>query len=293
MPGYAEAVSHGAATIVNAIAIGKGGALGVDLWTLARVRLTSEPYAVTGRILSEPNESPELIEKAVQAVLRHFDVEMRMGAEVETDSNIPIARGLKSSSTAANAIILATAAALGRSITDLEAVNLGVDAAIEARTTITGAFDDASASFFGDVVITDNAQRKILQKFTVSDDVEVLFFVPPSKAYTYSSDVARMKAIAPQVRIALKEALGGDYWVALTLNGFLYSAALGYDPRPAVDALQVGAIASGLSGKGPATTAIVPSSRVGDVLKVWGELKGEVVRARVNHEKAKVTRQET
>ena len=292
MPGYGEAVSHGAATVVNAIAIGSGSALGVDLWTLARVRLTSEPHIVTGRILSEPEESTELIEKAVRAVLRHFEVEMRMGAEVETDSNIPIARGLKSSSTAANAIVLATAAALGKSVPDLEAVSLGVDAAIEAKTTITGAFDDASASFFGDVVVTDNTRRRILQRFTVRDDVEILFFVPPAKAYTYSSDVARMKTIAPQIRIALKEALGGDYWIALTLNGFLYSAALGYDPRPAVDALQAGAIASGLSGKGPAITAIVPTSRVKDVLKVWGTLKGEVVKARVNHEKAKVTRQE-
>jgi len=285
-------VSHGAATIVNAIAIGSGGALGVGLWTVARVRLTSDPHVVTGEIISEPEEGTDLIEKSVLSVLRHFDVEMRFGAEVETDSNIPIARGLKSSSTAANALVLATAAALGKSVSDSEAVNLGVDAAIAAKTTITGAFDDASASYFGDVVLTDNVERKILQRFAVNEDVEILFFVPPKKAYTYSSDVARMKTIAPQVRVALKEAVSGNYWVALTLNGFLYSAALGYDPRPAVDALQAGAIASGLSGKGPATTAVVPDPRVRDVLRVWSTLEGEIIQTRVNHEKAKVTRQE-
>ena len=256
------------------------------------MRLTSDPHIVIGQILSEPDEGTDLIEKSVLSVLRHFDVEMRFGAQVETDSNIPIARGLKSSSTAANALVLATAAALGKLIPDLEAVNLGVDAAIAAKTTITGAFDDASASYFGDVVLTDNGERKILRRFKVDEDVEILFFVPPKKAYTYSSDVARMKTIAPQVRVALKEALEGNYWVALTLNGFLYSAALGYDPRPAVDALQAGAIAAGLSGKGPATTAIVPSSRVKEVLRIWDKLEGETIRARVNHEKAKVTRQE-
>ena len=35
MTGKAEAVSHGAATIVNAIATGMGAAVGVDLWTKA------------------------------------------------------------------------------------------------------------------------------------------------------------------------------------------------------------------------------------------------------------------
>ncbi len=292
MGGFGEAISHGAATVVNAIATGCGGALGVNLWTVARVRLTSDPHVIVGRVLSEPSERTDLIEKSVLAVLRHFDVETRFGAEVETDSNIPIARGLKSSSAAANALVLATMAALGKSISDYEAVNLGVDAAVAAKTTITGAFDDASASYFGGVVVTNNAERRILQRFAVNEDVEILFFVPPRKVYTYSSDVARMKTIAPQVRVALKEALNGNYWVALTLNGLLYSAALGYDPRPAVDALEAGAIASGLSGKGPATTAVVPTSKVNDVLRAWAALEGEVIKARVNHEKAMVTRQE-
>ncbi|MEM2094498.1 MAG: shikimate kinase [Candidatus Bathyarchaeia archaeon] len=292
MAGYGEAISHGAATIVNAIATGLGGALGVDLWTIARVRLTSKPYVIKGRILSEPSESTSLIEKSVLNVLRYFGAETRFGADVETDSNIPIARGLKSSSTAANAIVLATAAALGRPLSDDEAINLGVDAAIAARTTVTGAFDDASASFLGGVVMTDNAERKILQRFTVKEDVEVLFFIPNQKAYTYFSDVARMKTIAPQIRVAFREALSGNYWVALTLNGLLYSAALGYDPRPAIDALQAGAIASGLSGKGPAITAVVPSSRVNEVRHAWAALEGKVIQARVNHEKARVTIQE-
>ena len=41
MLGNAEATAHGAATIVNAIALGKGVAFGVDLWTKAEVRITN------------------------------------------------------------------------------------------------------------------------------------------------------------------------------------------------------------------------------------------------------------
>lgn len=292
MGGFGEAISHGAATVINAIAMGSGGALGVNLWTLARVTLTQEPSIVRGRVLSEPSENTNLIQEAVCVVLRHFRVQNRYGAEVETDSNIPIARGLKSSSTAANALVLATTAALGKSLSDLKAISLGVDAAISAKTTLTGAFDDASASYYGGLVITDNMQRKILRRFRTEEDVTVLFYVPSKKAYTYSSDVARMRVIAPQVRVAFEEALAGNYWTALTLNGLLYSAALGYDPKPAIDALLAGALASGLSGKGPATTAIIPRSRVDDVMEMWATFDGEVIKAGINHEKAKVTKSE-
>lgn len=98
MTGKAVAISHGAATIVNAIALGKGAAFGVDLWTKAEVELTEEPHVIRGEITSDPAESTALIERAVSRVFRHFRVEKRFGAKVKTWSNIPIARGLKSSS---------------------------------------------------------------------------------------------------------------------------------------------------------------------------------------------------
>ena len=290
--GFSEAVSHGAATIINAISIGRGAAFGVDLWTRARVRLTDDKGNVEGRILSEPSEDISLIREAVLTVFRRFRVDGKLGAYAETESNIPIARGLKSSSVAANALVLATAAALEKKLGDNAVLNLAVDSAIRAKTTITGAFDDACASFFGNVVVTDNSERKILKRFDVEEDLEVLFHIPPQKSYTYTSDVKRMKLIAPQVEVAFKEALAGNYWTALTLNGILYSAALGYDAKPAVEALEAGALASGLSGKGPATVAVARSDKVRGIMDAWRPFGGDVIRARVNKEKARVTRQE-
>ncbi|OYT49613.1 shikimate kinase, partial [Candidatus Bathyarchaeota archaeon ex4484_231] len=159
-----KAVAHGAVTIINAISCGFGAALGVELKTEAFVKLTSEPGHVEGRILSHPEESTILIEKTVNRVLKHFRLEDEYGAYVETKSDIPIARGLKSSSAAANAVTVAVIAALGEKVDDLTVVNLGVDAALDAGVTITGAFDDACASYFGDIVITDNYNRKILKQ---------------------------------------------------------------------------------------------------------------------------------
>ncbi|MFQ6094645.1 MAG: shikimate kinase [Candidatus Bathyarchaeia archaeon] len=280
-----RAVAHGAVTVINAISCGLGAALGVDLKTEAIVRLTNKPGMIEGRILSDPEESTVLIERVVHRVLRHFNLEEEYGAYVETVSDIPIARGLKSSSVAANAIALATLSALGEDVDDLTAVNLGVDAALDAEVTITGAFDDACASYFGGLVVTDNYHRKILQRFEV-EDYAVLIYAPAGKAYTSRSNIQGMRRIAREVKAIHKLALSGDYWPAMTINGVLYSAVLGFDPSIALEALSAGAIAAALSGTGPAVAAVVSKDHIEDVRDAWQKYGCEIIETKVNREKA-------
>jgi len=281
-----EALAHGAATIVNAIPIGKGAAFGIDLWTRARVELTDESGVVRGEIRSDPGESTLLIERCVLRVLRHFGEE-RYGARVVTDSNIPIARGLKSNSVAANAVVLAMTSALGRKLSDIQALNLGVDAALEAKTTITGSFDDASASYFGNVVVTDNLRRRILRTFTV-EDLDVLLLVPEAKSYTSKSDVGAMRLVAEQVEVAHREARRGNFWAAMTLNGLVLSACLGYSTEPIVESLRRGALAAGLSGKGPAMAVVAERALHGELLSALRAYDGEVIVSQTNRERARV-----
>ena len=288
MTAHAEAISHGAATIINAIATGKGAAVGVDLWTKASVTLTDEKGQVVVTIQSDSSENPALAQKTVQRVLKHFGLDNQFGAKVETTSNIPVARGLKSSSVAANAIALATTAALERSLDDVMVVKLGVDGALDAEVTITGAFDDACASYFGGIIITDNMERRIIKRIEPAEPLKVLFFVPAKKTYTASSDVKRMKAMASAVKVAYNEALNGNYWAALIINGLIFSAALGYDPSIAVDALAAGALASGLSGTGPAVSAVVSDEKIDLVKEAWQSREGEILEANINQKKAKV-----
>ena len=288
MTGHAEAISHGAATIINAIATGKGAAVGVDLWTKASVTLTDEKGQVVVTIQSDSSENPALAQKTFQRVLKHFGLDNQFGAKVETTSNIPVARGLKSSSVAANAIALATTAALERSLDDVMVVKLGVDGALDAEVTITGAFDDACASYFGGIIITDNMERRIIKRIEPAEPLKVLFFVPAKKTYTASSDVKRMKAMASAVKVAYNEALNGNYWAALIINGLIFSAALGYDPSIAVDALAAGALASGLSGTGPAVSAVVSDEKIDLVKEAWQSREGEILEANINQKKAKV-----
>lgn len=270
------------------MASGFGAAFGVDLYTKAEVKLTSEPGVVEAEITSDPDESTVLTQKTVARVLQHFKLQKSFGAKVKTSSNIPIARGLKSSSTAANAVALATTAALGKSLGDLEIVNLGVDAAFDAKVTVTGAFDDACASYFGGLVVTDNLNRRIVRQTPLPEGLSVLFHVPHQKVYSANADVNRLKNVKVLVQVAYEQALAGKVWEALTLNGLIYSPALGYDAQIAVDALAAGAVAAGLCGKGPAVTAVAPKDKVDSVEAALRQHGGVVIRANVNMEKAKV-----
>ena len=282
------AIAYGAATIVNAIALGKGAALGVDLWTKAEVILTDDPKIIQSEIISDPTEDTSLIEKTVARVFQYFDMEDRIGAKIKTWSNIPIARGLKSSSAAANAVALATLKALNKKIDDLSIISFGVDAAFEAGVTITGAFDDACASFFGDIVITDNSKRRLLKHTQVLEDATVLFFVPKQKAYTANANISRLQSVKSFVNVAFNEAMKGNYWNALSLNGFIYSSILGYDPDLALESLEAGALASGLCGKGPAVTAVVTTDKIDQVKSVFQRYEGDIIEAHINHKKAAV-----
>ncbi|MEM3439729.1 MAG: shikimate kinase [Candidatus Bathyarchaeia archaeon] len=279
-----KALSHGAATIINAMATGKGAAFGIALWTEAEVELFPNSSIREVEIKSDPEESATLAEKCVETVLNYFRLK-NFGFKVVTNSNIPIARGLKSSSVASNAIVMATLSALGKKLSDMEILNLAVNAAIEANTTITGAFDDASASLLGNVVITDNLQRKIIKYFKI-EDYKVVISIPDEKRYTRDVDIRRIKALSKQVEIAYKEALLGNYWNAMTINGLIYSAALKYPSDLIVDCLESGAIAAGISGKGPAIIAISRETNINDIREILSWY-GKVIITETNKERAK------
>lgn len=284
-----SAVCHGAATIVNAIATGKGAAFGIGLSTRATVEL-DDSGVIKAKIKESAGEDTSLMLACVRNVFSYFGVDY--GARAETESNIPIARGLKSSSTAANAVVLAAAEAVLRENPklrrpdDLALINLGVDAAMEAGVTITGAFDDAAASFFGGYVVTDNNKRKIMRLGRMKP-YTVLLFVPEQKSYTANVNVARTKLLGKEISAVWDMALDGDILSAMKLNGILYSAVLGYDPNIALAALEAGAVSAGLCGKGPSVAALVD----GDARKVkaaWKAFDGEVIVAKANNKRARV-----
>lgn len=250
--------------------------------TTAEVELSEEIDGIRGEIAGGGDTT--LIERCVELVLDRFDYVG--GAYVKTSSEIPIVRGLKSSSAAANATVLATLDALDEKMEPLEAVRLGVQAAFDAGVTITGAFDDAAASFLGGIVVTDNREQLLVKR--VERESKVLVFVPEAQALTADADVAMSRLLAPWVDLAYDLALEGDFEKAMTLNGFLYCAALGFDPEPMLRALGAGATGVSLSGTGPAFTALVCVDEIDVVIKAWDRLEGKIIRTKINNTGARV-----
>jgi len=272
MHGSARAPAAG--TVLNALANHTGSAFAIDADTTAEVDLTPEG-GVTGTIAGAPGADTRLIERCVEIVTDRYGA--GEGGTVRTESEVPMAAGLKSSSAAANAAVLAALSALSvpvgpdGDLTREEAARIGVEAARDAGVTVTGAFDDASASMLGGVVVTDNDEDELLAREEV--DWDVLVWTPPERAYSADADVSRCERIAPVADFVGETALEGRYAQAMTVNGFAFCAALGFSAEPLIEALPEARGVS-LSGTGPSVTAIGTADALSDVRDRWADREG-------------------
>jgi shikimate kinase len=284
-----RAVALGAGTVLNALATGIGSAFALDAETTATVEL-DDTGEVSGAIAGAPDADTRLVERCVELTVDRFGSGER-GGHVRTDSEVPMAAGLKSSSAAANATVLATLSALGvdvaadadagadasadveagERVTRRDACRLGVAAARDAGVTVTGAFDDASASMLGGVTVTDNTRDDLLSR--AERDWDVLVWTPPERAYSADADVSRCERVAPMARLVADLVSEDRYAEAMTVNGLAFSAALGFPTDPAVEAMPHAAGVS-LSGTGPSVVAVGAREDLETVAAMWDERDG-------------------
>jgi shikimate kinase len=277
-----RASTFGAGTVINAIATLKGSAFAIGLKTQAEVEVVDS--GITCEIADNPSADTSLIAECGRLVVERYAP--KSGVHIVTRSEIPIASGLKSSSAAANAAVLALVEALDVELEPLDIVKLGVLAARRAGVTVTGAFDDACASFFGGLVFTDNENDVLLKRVEIN--ATVLIYIPRSRAFSAKADVSRARLLAPWVDSAYHLALNGEYAKAMVLNGVLYCAAFGFSPEPILSALGAGAQAATLSGTGPAYIALVDRSSLRTVKQAWEPLEGFIIETETSNRGAQI-----
>ncbi|WP_137291606.1 shikimate kinase [Natronorubrum halophilum] len=272
-----RAVAPAAGTVLNALATGTGSAFAIDLETTATVELTSDGR-VDAEIAGQPDADTTLVERCATLTIAEHAApaglnESTVGAQVRTESEVPMASGLKSSSAAANATVLATLDALeiADAVDRIDACRLGVRAARDAGVTVTGAFDDASASMLGGVTVTDNATDELLAREEV--DWHALVYTPPEQSFSADADVSACERIAPMADLVAELALDGRYGEAMTVNGFAFCSALEFSTGPMIDALPDAAGVS-LSGTGPSYVAVGDQSTLETVRDRWNERDG-------------------
>ncbi|MBO3802783.1 MAG: shikimate kinase [Candidatus Brockarchaeota archaeon] len=274
-------------TIVNAMANYLGAALGIDIHVKARARAEDGSGKIRAAIPDGSCGDTSLVNAAARVVLERFGPGKDLSVEVR--SEIPVARGLKSSSAVSNAVVLACSSALGLKLPLVELVKMGVEAAFRAKVTVTGAFDDASASMLGGATVTDNKSLKLLRRFRVDGRLRVVLLVPPSQSFSGKVDVGKVKPLSEVLALAHSLALRKKLWIAMTLNGLACSDVFGCGGEAALAALGAGALGAGLSGKGPSVAAVVEEGGADRVREALEAFEGDLMVRGINNERAKVS----
>lgn len=276
-----RAIVHGAISIVNAIATGKGSALGISLKVTADVEMQKGHGLrfITGR------NGDWLIKNIIQKTIPKETIESNM-ISIRVDSEIPIGYGLKSSSAVSNAIALACSRmAKEEDLNDYAILEAAALSSLEAKVSLTGAYDDATACYFGGFTVTDNYSRRLIRKERAPENLYAIIILPSN---TPRGDVRKLRNLSDIFIDAFSFAESGQYWKAMKLNGVLASAALSSSYAPVMAAMEHGALSASISGNGPSIAAVGYEDAIEPIVGALSKYEGEIIVSKVNNEKANV-----
>jgi shikimate kinase len=280
-PKKARAIVHGAVSIVNAIATGRGSALGISL------KVTAEAQIQTGHGIkfTAGRNGDRLIKNIIQKTIPKEIIDGNM-ISINVDSQIPLGYGLKSSSAVSNAVALACSRmAKEAEIDDYGILDVSTRSSLEAKVSMTGAYDDATACYFGGFTVTDNYSRRLIRKEKAPENLYAIIMLPTDSS---RGDIHKLKNFSDLFIDAFELAESGQYWKAMKLNGVLASAALSSSYAPVLDAIEHGALSASISGNGPSIAAVGYEDTVEQIVEALSEFDGRIIVSRVNNEKAVV-----
>jgi shikimate kinase len=275
----ARATVHGAISIVNAIATGNGSALGISL------KVVAEASMADGQgIVLQSNKNDRLIHNIIYNTIPAKIIQKNQ-ISVKIESEIPVGFGLKSSSAVSSAVALACTGLLSGDIDDYLVLDAATKASLDAKVTITGAYDDSTACYFGGFVLTDNYAQRLIRREQAPDNIYSVIFLPQNLS---RGNPHNLKMMSEFFSDAFKLAEARNYWQAMKLNGILTSAALGGSYGPVVAAFEKGALSASTSGNGPAIASVCYEEKIDEIKSVMNNFKGRILISRINNQKASV-----
>lgn len=278
----AIATVHGAVSLVNAIANKKGATLGIELKVEAMVETSS------GKGISIQSEnkslSSRLINKTVEKIVSKKDLEKNK-ISITLNSEIPLGYGLKSSSAISTAVALACAKIFKPKLTDQQILLAGIDASIESKVSITGAYDDACSCYYGGFNVTDNEKRKRIHHEKIPSNLIAVIFLPKNRK---RGNLKNLQTLSSVFENAWNLARNANYWEAMIINGLATATLLNSDTKIISSLLEKGAIGASISGNGPSIAAITKKENESNIKKVFSALEGSVIVSKVNNQKADV-----
>ncbi len=251
-----KAQAYSAGTIINALATGYGCAFGLDLRMRVRV-----DFEVDDNVIIEDGIERKSV--VLDTVLNYFG----LNAVVEVRSEIPKGSGLGSSSAFLNALLLAIYKHLSKPLNAEDILRLNAKLSLKCGISYTGAFDDASASLLGGIVLTNNVNMQILRWEFKKAKAVVL--IPNFERGEI--DLGKIRGDTSLVKKAVEFARKGDYKNAMYYNTLHYCRAIGY-PLEIVEVVKDLDCCCGLSGNGPCFVAFGDVKEVREVWKAYGDV---------------------
>ena len=277
-----KATIHGAVSLVSAIANKKGATLGISL----KVEAIIETSEGKGIVIQSENKSlsSRLINKTIEKIVSKKDLEKNK-IIITLTSEIPTGYGLKSSSAISSVVALACAKIFKPKWTDHQILLAGVQASIESKVSITGAYDDACSCYYGGFNVTDNGKRSRIQFEKVPTNLIAIIFIPKNRK---RGNLKKLKILSAIFNNAWELAKEKKYWESMTINGLATSSILNSDPKIIVDLIERGALGASVSGNGPSIAAIVKKENESNVKKIFAALEGSIIVSKINNKKAEV-----
>ena len=247
-------------SVVNALPSWYGSSMAIDLKVEVKVE--------------ETRECKKFNNALIDTILDFFYTNYNIPClDVKVESQIPEKSGLKSSSAVSTALIGEIAKKYDIKI---DPPKYSAILSLKAGVSYTGAFDDASSSYYGGVVFTYNKEFKILE---IQHPPEVSVVLLPRGNRKININLFAMR----KYRLIFEEIFNisrKDVITGMRLNGILVAHILGYDTKEIEDALKRGALASGISGNGPSVFAITKIGDEGPIVDAWSKY-GNVIVTRV------------
>ncbi|MDP6985602.1 MAG: hypothetical protein QGH38_00085 [Candidatus Thalassarchaeaceae archaeon] len=242
--------ANGGISLLHAFGLGRGSSVGIELST--RVSIVEGPN----------REVVGDYHRLLDAVISTWNSEGLPNHGMfywKVESNVPIGQGLKSSSALACAALRALDSISWTGLSVEEIADLAVTSQKLAKCTITGSLDDAWSSLSCGWKLVDPelpASQSVLLEGEMDPGLEVLIGLRGIRSSTVSRE--KFSENSHLFERSLASIVNGAPLEALSANGLAVAAS-----TEDFDALRIcnhsiahGAIASGMSGSGPAIAVI-------------------------------------
>ena len=265
--------ANGAISILHALGTGRGCSVGIQLET--QVRILDKPNEVHGDVHGLLTSAEYCWRE------QNLPIPDEFGWEVE--STVPIGQGLKSSSALSCAAFRALNSCAWAGLSNSEIADLSAKSQLLSDCAITGSMDDNWASLESGWKLVDprmGASESIIIQGAMDDSLSVLICLRGERSKEISP--TRFLEQHQIFERSLASIMSGSPLDSLSSNGMAVSAATGDNEALRISNLCIasGAIASGISGSGPAIAVVCFGDDAEPLSKIIEEMGHSTIHTR-------------